>query len=189
MFQLTQFLHNAVFFRNQNARYAGNRCTYYKWQSRVNTYVKFNLEVLVISNGQLKKIDCTHLSTVLATLTQAQQWCPVVLAHNHFPYLARIRYYTITNRQILRSFEKIYQSEKAGSPWPLKKVYFLGYFWWDRRIISTIEPKYNDWLLSIYEFRMLNCFYKYLTYKIQKSNDIQLLDFGLNEEINVPHKT
>ena len=26
MFQLTQFLHNTVFFRNQNARYAGTRC-------------------------------------------------------------------------------------------------------------------------------------------------------------------
>ena len=28
MFQLTRFLHNTVFFRNQNARYAGTRCIY-----------------------------------------------------------------------------------------------------------------------------------------------------------------
>ena len=27
MFQLTRFLHNAVFFRNQNAHYVGARCT------------------------------------------------------------------------------------------------------------------------------------------------------------------
>ena len=27
MFQLTRFSHNTVFFRNQNARYAGTRCT------------------------------------------------------------------------------------------------------------------------------------------------------------------
>ena len=28
MFQLTRFSHNTVFFRNQNARYAGTRCTF-----------------------------------------------------------------------------------------------------------------------------------------------------------------
>ena len=28
VFQLTRFSHNTVFFRNQNARYAGTRCTY-----------------------------------------------------------------------------------------------------------------------------------------------------------------
>ena len=27
VFQLTRFSHNTVFFRNQNARYAGTRCT------------------------------------------------------------------------------------------------------------------------------------------------------------------
>ena len=29
MFQLTRFSHNTVFFRNQNARYAGTRCNYF----------------------------------------------------------------------------------------------------------------------------------------------------------------
>ena len=29
MFQLTRFSHSTVFFRNQNARYAGTRCTFY----------------------------------------------------------------------------------------------------------------------------------------------------------------
>ena len=70
MFQLTRFSHNTVFFRNQNARYAGTRCTLPL--SMYFIYVQLNFSWLSYMSGcnlsmylrrwniaQLKDVKCS----------------------------------------------------------------------------------------------------------------------------------
>ena len=47
MFQLTRFSHNTVFFRNQNARYAGTRCSNNSSKNKKGDNIQQKMGVLV----------------------------------------------------------------------------------------------------------------------------------------------